>query len=147
MEFSIKAGWVGPRCPGFPLKKKQDLSRKCSAWKDFLLIFLFNPLPQLNIVGGVGSGRGQFLRFRSVYITNNSLPLSIKPFKKFLWFVRGGVLSLNLSQAEYFLQDQEICQQNHRWQNSRIGKSCYMIFFLVYTLDHLIKLLSTGYGL
>ena len=80
-------------------KKKQDLSRKCSAWKDFLLIFLFNPLPQLNIVGGVGSGRGQFLRFRSVYITNNSLPLSINPFKK---FVGGGVLSLNLSQAEYF---------------------------------------------
>ena len=24
MEFSIKAGWVGPRCPGFPLKKKKN---------------------------------------------------------------------------------------------------------------------------
>ena len=24
MEFSIKAGWVGPRCLGFPLKKKKN---------------------------------------------------------------------------------------------------------------------------
>ena len=28
MEFSIKAGWVGPRCPGFPLKKKNNMVLK-----------------------------------------------------------------------------------------------------------------------
>ena len=97
--------WLWPHTSGSCYDSwniEQDLSRKCSAWKDFWLSFQFFPLPNLNIVCGVGSRGGQFLRFRLVYIPNICLLLSQEPFKTFLCWVSGGVFSLTQGKLNNF---------------------------------------------
>ena len=59
-----------------------DQTRKCSA-------FSFQFLPRglgLNVVGGVGSGEGPFLRFRLVCILILSILLSLESSQKFVWW-------------------------------------------------------------
>ena len=70
-------------------KEKQDLSRKCSAWKVYRLRFLSHPsLRHMVKYGGWYRERGvevwggEFISLKEAYIPNLSLSQSLEAFEK-----------------------------------------------------------------